>query len=40
MLVVKNLPANLGDIRDAASLGQEDPDPLEKSRATHSSVLA
>ena len=34
-LVVKNLPANAGDIRDeVGSLGQEDP--LEKEMATHS----
>jgi len=37
-LVVKNPPANAGDIRDVVrSLGQEDP--LEESRATHSSIL-
>ena len=37
-LVVKNLPANAGDISDAGSfLGQEDP--LEKGMATHSSIL-
>ena len=35
VLVVKNPPANAGDIRD---LGQEDP--LEKRMATHSSILA
>jgi len=33
--VVKNLPVNAGDLR---SLGQEDP--LEKEKATHSSILA
>ena len=39
MLVVKNLPANAGDTRDAApSLSQEDP--LEEEMATHSSILA
>ena len=39
VLVVKNLPANAGDMRDAIqSLGWEDP--LEKGRATHSSFLA
>ena len=39
MLVVKNLPANAGDIRDASSvLGLEDP--LEKGMATHSSIFA
>ena len=38
-LVVKNLPANVGDIRDRVrSLGQEDP--LEEGMATHSSILA
>ena len=39
VLVVKNLPANAGDLRDTVwSLGQEDP--LEKETATHSSTLA
>ena len=38
-LVVKNLPANAGDVRDAVrSLRREDT--LEKSMATHSSILA
>ena len=38
-LVVKNPPANAGDIRDAGSIhGQKDP--LEKGMATHSSFLA
>ena len=38
-LVVKNPPANAGDIRDGVpSLGGEDP--LEKGMATHSSGLA
>ena len=36
--VVKNLPANAGNGKDRGSLGQEDP--LEKKRATHSSILA
>ena len=37
--MVKNLPANAGDTRDAIqSLGQEDP--LEKEMTTHSSILA
>ena len=36
--MVKNLPANVGDSRDAGSLGLEDP--LEKSMATHSNFLA
>ena len=39
VVVVKNLPANAGDARDVGSvLGWEDP--LEKSMATHSSILA
>ena len=38
-LVVKNLPANAGDIRDRGrSLDQEDP--LEEGMALHSSILA
>ena len=38
-LVVKNLPANAGDVRDVGwSLGWEDP--LEEGIATHSSILA
>ena len=38
-LVVKNLPANTGDIRDRVlSLGWENP--LEKDVATESSILA
>ena len=38
-LVVKNLPANGGDIIDLGSiLGQEDS--LEEGMATHSSILA
>ena len=37
--MVKNLPANTGDLRDnVRSLGQEDP--LKKEMATHSSILA
>ena len=37
--VVKNLPANARDTRDAGSIpGWEDP--LEKKMATHSSILA
>ena len=36
---VKNLPANAGDTRDAASTpGSEDP--LEEEMATHSGILA
>ena len=38
-LVVKNPPANAGDIRDMGLiLGQEDP--LGKGMVTHSSILA
>ena len=38
-LVVKNPPANAGDVRDMGSiLGREDP--LEKEMATQSSILA
>ena len=38
-LVVKNPPANAGELRDAVqSLGWEDP--LEEKMATHSSILA
>ena len=36
-LVVKNQPANAGDVRDAQALGGEDP--MEKEMATHSSIL-
>ena len=37
--LVKNLPANAGDARDAGSTpGWEDP--LEDEMATHSSILA
>ena len=36
--MVKNLPANAGDVRDAGSIpGSEDP--LEEGMATHSSVI-
>ena len=39
VLVVKNLPANVGDIRDTVqSLGRKDL--LEEVMATHSSILA
>ena len=37
VLVVKNLPANVGDL-EMSSLGQEDP--LEEEMATRSSILA
>ena len=37
--MVKNPPANVGDVRDACSIpGSEDP--LEEGMATHSSILA
>ena len=37
--MVKNPPANAGDLRDMVqSLGQEDP--LEEGMATHSNILA
>ena len=37
--MVKNLPANAGDIRDVGSIpGLEDP--LDEGMATHSSILA
>ena len=39
VLVVKNLPANVGDIRDTDPIpGWKDP--LEEGMATHSSTLA
>ena len=39
VLVVKNLPANAGNVRDVVqSLGWEDP--LEEGMVTHSSILA
>ena len=39
VLVLKNLPANAGDVRNVALIpGWEDP--LEKRMATHSSILA
>ena len=39
VLVVKNLPAKAGNVRDAGLIpGLEDP--LEKGMATHSSILA
>ena len=36
--MVKNPPANAGDVRGVQSLGQEDPP--EKDVITHSSILA
>ena len=39
--MVKNLPANAGDVRDAVSVQSPGGEgPLEKEMATHSSVLA
>ena len=38
-LVVKNPPANTGDIRDVGSI-PESEDPLEESMTTHSSIPA
>ena len=38
-LVIKNLSANPGDLRDAGSIPGQD-DPLEEGMATHSSILA
>ena len=39
VLVVKNLPADAGDVRETVrSLGKEDP--LEEEMATHSSIHA
>ena len=37
--MVKNLPANTGDIRDVGSVLEQE-DPLEEGMATHSSILA
>ena len=39
-LVVKNPPANAGDVRDVGLVPGEREDPLEKGRAIHSSILA
>ena len=40
-LVVKNLPANAGDLRDMSSIPEApQEDPLEKGTGTHSSILA
>ena len=41
VLVVKNLPANAGYVRDLTRVQAHDQeDPLEKGMATHSSILA
>ena len=39
MLVIKNLPANAGYVRDTSSIPDWE-DLLEKETATHSSILA
>ena len=38
-LVVKNPPADAGDVRDAGLIPDQE-DPLEKEMVTHSSILA
>ena len=38
--VVKNAPANAGNVRDVGSIPRGWEDPLEKEMATHSSILA
>ena len=40
VLVVKNLPVNTGDLRDAGSRSLGQKDPLEEGTVTHSSTLA
>ena len=40
VLVVKNLPVNTGDLRDAGSRSLGQKDPLEEGMVTHSSTLA
>ena len=39
-LVIKNLPADAGDVRDAGSIPGLGRSPLEKEMATHSNILA
>ena len=39
VLVVKNLPANAGNVRDLGSIPEQE-DPLEEEVAPHSSILA
>ena len=39
VLVVKNSPANAGDVRDTGSLSLGREDPLQEEIATHSSIL-
>ena len=38
-VVVKNLPASAGDVKDEGSVSRQE-DPLEKEMATHSSIFA
>ena len=38
MLVVKNLPVNVGNTRDTGSIPSQE-DPLEKEMAAHSNIL-
>ena len=40
VLVIKNLPANAGDIRNQEVPSLDWEDPLKKEKATHSSILA
>ena len=40
VLVVKNTPANAGNIRDMGLIPGGQEDPLEEGVATHSSILA
>ena len=40
VLVVKNTPANAGNVRDMGSIPGGQEDPLEEGMATHSSILA
>ena len=40
VLVVKNIPANAGDLRNSGSIPALGDNPLEESMATHSSTLA
>ena len=39
-LVVKNLPANAGDVRDMGLIPELESSPGEEGMATHSSILA
>ena len=40
VLVVKNLPVHVGDVRDVQVQPLSWEDPLEEGMATHSSILA